>query len=210
MMNDEAMDMMPEESTNLLSADRINPTALGEDAIAHYPTEFLNTLNLSGLPPHRLTLKEGCPLILIRNINLKKGLCNGTRLKLINISDNKRVLTVKILNGTHINTIAYIPRIDISPSETDFPIPFQRRQFPVKIAFALTINRAQGQSFNRTAIYLPQPVFAHGQFYVFLGRSADPNSTKIKVDDIPGVQGRFPHKEGIYTRNIVYHEALTL
>jgi hypothetical protein len=49
-----------------------------------------------------------------------------------------------------------------------FGITFSRYQFPVGTAFALTINKAQGQSLNTVAVYLPQPVFGHGQLYVAL------------------------------------------
>ncbi|GJR15788.1 helicase [Tanacetum coccineum] len=45
-----------------------------------YPTEFLNTLNFSGMPPHALCLKKELPIMLLRNVNPTKGLCNGTRL----------------------------------------------------------------------------------------------------------------------------------
>nr|XP_043629964.1 uncharacterized protein LOC122601266 [Erigeron canadensis] len=51
-----------------------------DDVNKYYPIEFLNSLNVSGLPPHCLRLKVGCPIILLRNIDLWNGLCNGTRL----------------------------------------------------------------------------------------------------------------------------------
>ncbi|KAG5591878.1 hypothetical protein H5410_042392, partial [Solanum commersonii] len=42
--------------------------------------DFLHTLHPANLPPYRLTLKKYCPSILLRNLNLTEGLCNGTRL----------------------------------------------------------------------------------------------------------------------------------
>ena len=61
-----------------LSADSVLER---EDVNANFfPIEFLNTLTLTGLPPHKLELKEGLPIILLRNLSTKKGLCNGTRL----------------------------------------------------------------------------------------------------------------------------------
>jgi len=51
-----------------------------DDPHNYYPSKFLNTLTPSGLPPHVLKLKIGCPIILLRNIDPANGLCNGTRL----------------------------------------------------------------------------------------------------------------------------------
>ena len=49
------------------------------DTIKHSVHEdFLSSLTLNGFPPHELILKPNCPIVLLRNINLFKGLCNGT------------------------------------------------------------------------------------------------------------------------------------
>ncbi|GJX78002.1 DNA helicase, partial [Tanacetum coccineum] len=45
-----------------------------------YPTEYLNTITFPGFPPHELELKVGSPIMLLRNVNLSEGLCNGTRM----------------------------------------------------------------------------------------------------------------------------------
>ncbi|GJS05278.1 ATP-dependent DNA helicase PIF1-like protein [Tanacetum coccineum] len=60
-----------------------------------YPTKFLNTLNFSGMPPHALCLKKELPIMLLRNVNPTKGLCNGTRLIIIELGEF--VIHVKIL-----------------------------------------------------------------------------------------------------------------
>jgi hypothetical protein len=126
------------------------------------------------------------------------------------MSANRRLLTVQLLNDSHAGSIAYIPRIDLCPSDSEIPVPLRRRQFPVKLAFALTIHKAQGQSLKRTAIYLPQPVFSHGQLYVALSRSGIPENTQILIPNVAGKQGIFPGKIGVYTKNVVYQEALSL
>ena len=50
------------------------------------------------------------------------------------------------------------------------PFKLKRRQFPVRLAVAMTINKAQGQTLGRMGLFLPTPVFSHGQLYVALSR----------------------------------------
>jgi hypothetical protein len=64
-----------------------------------YPVEFLNSLNVSGLPLAHIPLKPGCPLMLLRNIDPANGLCNGTRMILLDV--RTRVLRCRILGGDH-------------------------------------------------------------------------------------------------------------
>ncbi|KAF0772121.1 ATP-dependent DNA helicase PIF1-like [Aphis craccivora] len=56
-------------------------TVTNQDEVAKYSTEFLNSLDLHGMPPHVLTSKFGVPIIFLRNINPLR-LCNGTRLSM--------------------------------------------------------------------------------------------------------------------------------
>ena len=72
------------------------------------------------------------------------------------------------MNGSHIGQVCHIPRIDLISQEGTLPIILKRRQFPVMLAFAMTINKSQGQSMLYLGIFLPDPVFGHGQLYVAL------------------------------------------
>ena len=97
---------------------------------------------------------------MLRNLDINSGLCDGTTLQILSI--NHKVLRVKITNGSHIGNIGLIPRIDfIIPSETSLPSRTKRRQFTIRLCFAMTIKKAQGQSINNLGVYLPQPVFSH-------------------------------------------------
>jgi ATP-dependent DNA helicase PIF1 len=58
----------------------------------------------------------------------------------------------------------FIPtRITMIPSDSGLPFDFKRRQFPVKPAYAMTINKSQGQTLTFVGINLTRPVFSHGQ-----------------------------------------------
>jgi hypothetical protein len=204
-LNDIALNKMLGDTSIHLSIDSVSTS--DNDEVMNYPIEFLNSLSLSGMPAHNLKLKIGCPLILLRNLNPTLGLCNGTRLKLLSFTS--RLLSVEILNGSHQGQTTFIPRIDLMTTEGALPFQMIRRQFPVKLGFAMTINKAQGQSLSQVGIYLPNPVFSHGQLYVALSRSGAKAKTKIFICDVDGIQGKFPNKPGIYTKNVVYAEALS-
>jgi hypothetical protein len=174
-------------------------TLLDDDDVDYYPVEVLNSLDIGNMPPHELRVKVGCPLMLLRNLDPKNGLCNGTRLICRSFSQN--VIKVDIVSGSHKGLPTLIPRIKLSPNQTAFPVPFIRKQFPVTLAFGLTINKAQGQTLSTVGIYLPEPVFSHGQMYVAMSRVGNPSAIKFFfVKNLPYGQTSYT------TKNVVYKE----
>ena len=99
---------------------------------ANYPQEFLNSLNPSGCAPHCLKLRKGMVLMLVRNIDRERGLCNGTRCVLIECT--RKVLDVRVLTGKAAGQRTYIPRITVSTETRALPCQLRRRQFPTKPA----------------------------------------------------------------------------
>ena len=72
-----------------------------------------------------------------------------------------------------------IPRITLKSEEGDMPYTLYRHQFPVQLAFAMTVNKSQGQTMKNAAVYLENRIFTHGQCYVMLSRVGSPSNIKI-------------------------------
>lgn len=73
------------------------------------------------------------------------------------------------INGKWSNPLqklTFIPRISLSPFIEAVGFHLTHRQFPVCLAFTMTINKSQGQSVKNVGINFQTPVFTHGQFYV--------------------------------------------
>ena len=93
-----------------------------------------------------------------------------------------RVIECEILGGKYAGNMVMIPQIPLSPSSTeDLPFDFRRTQFPLRLAFAMTINKAQGQTLNYVGLCLKEPVFMHGQLYVALSRVTDGANLRMIV-----------------------------
>ena len=163
-----------------------------EDDATQYPLEFLNSLQPSGMPPYQLRLKIGLPVMVLRN--LAPGIANGTRL--IIRKTMERCLETVISTGSRKGEILYLPMISLTPSDTGLPFTFTRRQFPIKPAMAMTINKSQGQTLKVAGLELQDPCFSHGQFYVACSRVSSNSNLFIHVNT-PS------------TRNVVYHEVLS-
>lgn len=185
-LNLKIQQLLPGDLVSYKSIDAVCDT----NETVNYPIEFLNSLDLPGMPPHHLQLKVGSPIILLRNLNPPR-LCNGTRLVIKKLMKN--VIEAIILNGKFQGENVLLPRIPMIP--TDVPIEFKRTQFTIRLAFAMTINKSQGQTLSVCGLDLETPCFSHGQLYVRCSRVGKPSSLFVLA------------KDGL-TKNIVHSIAL--
>jgi hypothetical protein len=103
-------------------------------------TKIFNTITLAGMPPHRLALKVGVPVILQRNLDVASRLCNGTHIIIWRLP--RRLIITQIINGAHAGNIDNIPRITTTTNRLKWPFTLQRCQFPLQLPFVMTINKA--------------------------------------------------------------------
>ncbi|CAN0904885.1 ATP-dependent DNA helicase PIF1 [Linum grandiflorum] len=197
-INDYILSQLPGEHRIYLSSDTLTTNGSNQAALElEYPTEFLNSLSFNGMPEHQLKFKQYTIVMLLRNLNPAAGLCNGTRILLTHLGAN--VIRGLIIGGTFEGTVAIIPRIVLDYTDPNWPFTLKRRQYPIRLCYAMTINKSQGQTLEHIGVYLTTPVFGHGQLYVALSRvrSATGIHIVLPADDAPAPET---------TRNIVYDE----
>ena len=151
-INKKRIQMMPDGST-FTSSD----STITEEEAIHYPTEFLNSIKIAGLPSHKLIIKIGMPVMMMGSLTPPRVM-NGTRCVVIKVSPNT-VIALEPYKGE----IHCILRISQQPSDITLPFSLSRRQFPIQPRQPL--NKAQGQTMKYIGLHLAPPVFSHGILY---------------------------------------------
>ena len=115
---------------------------------------------------------------------------------------NQRVLEAEVATGTHSGRVVLIPRVNVTPPGETFPFLWERRQFPVRVTCATTINKSQGQTLGGVEVFLEEPIFTHGQQYVASSRVSHPGNLRFAIPS--ALSG--PAFES--SRNVIYTEVL--
>lgn len=198
--------MLPGEAQTFTSIDKHIATELCEiDNIVHVHAadvdiENIHSMTPTGLPPHELKLKVGAKVMLIKNLSLRDGLSNGTILQIKKMTASL-LHCQKINNDGSLGGIVLLPKVKFEHGKKrkNKKLRFSRIQFPVRLAFVMTINKAQGQTLAKVGLDLhQQQVFAHGQLYVAFSR--------VRLADGIRVVSNAQDKNTVV--NVVYHELL--
>ncbi|CAN1819976.1 ATP-dependent DNA helicase PIF1 [Linum perenne] len=184
-INKYLLSQMPSEESTYLSSDYVENANGKLHSMDHdLPVEMLNTLQVAGFPDHEIKLKVGVPIILLRNIDQSAGLCNGTRM-IVKVL-GQWFIAAEIIAGTNIGESFFLPRMTLTTDYPSLDITLSRRQYPIALCFAMTINKSQGQSLEQVGLCLQQQVFSHGQLYVALSRVTRKTGLKILSCDQNG------------------------
>ncbi|XP_022847665.1 uncharacterized protein LOC111370210 [Olea europaea var. sylvestris] len=159
-----------------------------EDITIHFEDEFKSLKELIDIVFFNFqTYGDNLHIIMSRIILTPKNeyadLINNMLLK--EIPREKNVILAEIGIGEYCGKQLFLPRIPFIPLEGDKQsVPFKRTQFLIRLCFAMTINKSQGQTLDFVGLYLPESVFFHGQFCVVVRYCVVLNTNTIGEVDI--------------------------
>ena len=167
-VNDLCFDKLPGNLTCMPASDSYVDCRDPDD----FPPEYIESLDMKGAPPWLLKFKLGAKYMCIRNLDLKRGIVNGTLLKLLSIG--RHTAQFQILTGKASGSVDIFTRavFTITPEASGLPFTVIRTQFPIIPAYCLSVHKAQGQSLQCVGLIFESDPFTHGQLYVALSRVA--------------------------------------
>ena len=158
-------------SISYLSSDVLNAVDDPRDVISNMlSSEMLNTFNSDKAPPHILKLCVGDICYLMRTLGRKTKLATNQRVRILELRQfSIKVQTIEANNSP--GEVHFLPRIRFR-----FTLPYgqsyeiTRTQFPLRLAYAVSINKSQGQQYEHILFDTTHQAFTHGHLYVALSR----------------------------------------
>lgn len=152
--------------------------------------DYLSLLNEPGIPPNKLHLKPTMVCSLMRNLSVEKGLVKNTRV--IITSCEQHSIGVQLIHS-QMSTI-YLPCITFTFTPKGCCWSVERRQFPLKPAYATTFNSCQGLTLDRVVLDLSIPVFTHGKLYTSVSRVRSQSAIAIILQHTDQTLSKLKHK----------------
>jgi hypothetical protein len=199
-LNAQVLEQLPEPLVTLRSEDKLEEELSWKNKHNFLHTDFLNAvrINPASQPPHELHLKVGAMVMIMRNISRKHRLMNGTRVKVVEILDY--TIVVETLDTKQVHTIfRFLFRIRLR----NIGVTIIRRQFPLRVAYAMTVHKCQGMTLTHVTLDVRRQPFSHGILYVACGRVKNAKSLQVLVADTSYI-----HENQALATNIVWHDLL--
>ena len=130
--NDQILNLLSGPKISLLSGNRLSDNS-GVGMTNNYTIDILERYNFRSLPCHKIDVKVGCPLVILRNYDTFNGIVNGTRGVLLSATPS--LLQIKVLSGKSSGRVILLPKMELSPAESALPFTLIRTQFPVRVNF---------------------------------------------------------------------------
>ena len=113
------------------------------------------------------------------------------------------VVELMAISRSKAGSTLFLPRIIMMSESAMLPFTIRRRQFPIRLCFGMTANRAQGQTLATVGVYMTAEFFTHGHVYVALSRCGDRRRIKVLKRMERGAKGR-----PTQIKNVVYKSVL--
>ena len=195
-VNQIVLDKLQGTTKSYFSSD----TEIGPDGqpVEELPVDVLHSLNRSGMPVHKLDIKEGCVVMCLRNMSM--GICNGTKLQVMNAHEH--TLECRVLTGRAAGDVVVLPRITLMDDSGFDTVQFKRKQFPVALAYACSIDKSQGQSLKCCGLLCQTECFVHGQCYTAYSRPIGPEFMTVFQPET-----HCEERNHVRMKNVVWPEA---
>ena len=158
--------------------------------------KLLQRINLADLPLSKLSLKIGASIMLLRNLDQPAGLNNGFRM--IVECMGYYIIAATLMSRDHDGEMRLILRILLISLESNLAFILTRRQFPIQLCSAITINKSQRQTLQIAGLDLWVPIFIHEQLYMVLSCATNISNLTVLLPET--AEGK--------TANIVYLKVL--